>query len=129
MRSTSIYLKTIGLFAALFFLIEANAQHKPDPEKAAGKQTEWMKTELSLSDEQTAKVETINLNYSKKKKELREQMRQQMKSLEQEKQKELSDVLTKEQLEKYETRKAEMKEKRKQHMHEKRKGQKKEFKK
>lgn len=129
MRSTRIYLKSIGLFAALFILIDANAQYKHDPEKAAGKQTEWMKTELSLSDEQTAKLETINLNYAKKKKELREQMRQQMKSLDQEKQKEISGVLTKEQLEKYEARKAEMKEKRKQHLHEKCKGQKREIKK
>lgn len=102
------------LLSFLFVAYQAKGQHKHDPEKFAKKQTEWMKTELSLSDDQTSKVESIHVDYAKKKKALKEEMRKQMRILEQDKQKDLSTVLTKEQLSQYETKKAEMKANRKQ---------------
>ena len=102
----------------MVFSLGLNAQdrkHHHDPEKRAKHQTEWMKTELSLTDEQAAKVGDINVKYAKKKKEMREQMRKQMKTLHEEEKKELSEVLTKEQNDKLAAKKAEMKEKRKEH--------------
>lgn len=102
------------ILSFLFVAFQAKGQYKHDPEKFAKKQTEWMKTELSLSDDQASKVSTINIDYAQKKKALKEEMRKQMQSLEQDKQKELSTVLTKEQVTQYEAKKAEMKAKRKQ---------------
>lgn len=117
MKTTTHKMKVIFSIACMFVIFGANAQHKHDPEKGAKKQTEWMKTELSLSDDQVTKVENINLTYAQKRKEMRESMHKQMKSLEQDKQKELSAVLSKEQLEKLEAKKAEMKKhRRQQHM-------------
>jgi hypothetical protein len=101
---------------------EKHPKHDHDPEKRAKHQTEWMKTELSLSDDQTAKVDDINVRYAKKMKELREQNRQQMKALHEEEKKELSQVLTKEQNDKLEAKRAEMKAKRKEHFKGKKEG-------
>ena len=86
-----------------------------DPAARAKKQTEWMKKELSLTDDQTSKVENINLKYAQKKKEIIEQMHKQMSALDKDKTSDLQGVLNKEQLSKYESKKAEMKEKRKDH--------------
>jgi Spy/CpxP family protein refolding chaperone len=66
----------------------------PDPQVMAKKQTEWMKKDLSLSDEQSTKVEGINLKYAKK-----------MDALHQDKEKELQGVLSKEQFDKYKAKK------------------------
>lgn len=75
--------------------------HDFDPDKMARHQTERMKTDLTLNDQQVSQVESINLKYARKKKELKEEMRKQMKSMEQDKQKELEGVLTGEQMDKY----------------------------
>jgi Spy/CpxP family protein refolding chaperone len=98
-------------FTLLFMLITAavsvQAQHHMrDPEDNAKKQTEWMKTELSLTNDQAVQVESINLKYAEKRKVLKEQM----KALHEEQKKELEAVLTKEQIQKMETKKAEMRE-------------------
>jgi Spy/CpxP family protein refolding chaperone len=68
----------------------------PDPQTIAKKQTEWMKKDLSLSEEQTKKVEEINLKYAKK-----------MESMHQDKEKDLQGILNKDQFEKYKAKKAE----------------------
>ena len=115
MKSMAINFKILFMLTGIFTIFSASAQYKQDPEKNAKKQSEWMKTELALSEEQVSKIEAINLSYAKKRKALKEEMHKQMKSLREDKQKELSAVLTKEQAEKYEKKKAEMKVKRREH--------------
>jgi hypothetical protein len=126
MKTNPIKMKIIFMLSAMCIIFGANAQHNPnhdqDPAKGAKKQTEWMKTELSLSDDQAAKVESINLTYAQKRKELREQMHKQMKGLEEDKNKELTTVLTKEQISKYESKKSEMRDQRKQQHMKKKEG-------
>jgi hypothetical protein len=112
MRTQELKKKILFMMFAMMIFVGANAQERKfNPEDKAKKQTEWMKTELSLNDEQSSKVEGINLSYANKRKALRENMRTQMKSLEEEKQKELSNVLSKDQMVKYDAKKKEMREK------------------
>lgn len=128
---TTMKLKVIFsalIMSAVLFVSQANAQtdgpkhpHKGGERFSPKKQTEWMKTELSLSDDQTAKVETINQKYSDKRKAMHEEHRKQMKALKDEQDKEFQSVLNKDQYAKLEAKKAEMKEKRKQ-AHKERKG-------
>src|SRR6185312_2789145 len=73
-----------------------------NPEDMAKKQTEFMKEKLSLNDEQTKKVEVINLKYAEKRKEIMQGAKGQMETLRNEKVKEFSTVLNKEQLAKVE---------------------------
>ena len=105
--------------ACIFIAFTAGAQHpgqgkhgNHDPEARAKKQTEKMKTDLALNEQQTTQVESINLKYAKKRKELREEVRKQMKAIEEDKQKELEGVLTKDQLEKYSKAKEEQRKQR-----------------
>ncbi|MBN2747606.1 MAG: hypothetical protein JXR34_12840 [Bacteroidales bacterium] len=63
-------MKTVKIVIVLFVLLAngaiAKAQsQKLTAEERAAKQTEWMKTELNLSNEQEAKVSDINLRYVK----------------------------------------------------------------
>jgi Spy/CpxP family protein refolding chaperone len=125
MKTAAIKFKMILMLSAMFVVFGANAQNPqgppnaehpgPNPEEMAKKMTEWMKTELSLTNDQTPKVEKINLSYANRMKEIMEQMHKQMKSLEDEKLKEMGNVLTKEQLTKLEAKKEEMKGQRKEH--------------
>ena len=104
--------KTFAIIFSFFLFslgFGASAQYKHDPEKSAGKKTAWMKSELTLSDEQAAKIEQINLAYAKKSQEERVKMHEQMKNMRQEKNKEFASVLSPEQLEKFEALKAEKK--------------------
>ena len=80
------------------------------PEESAKQTTEWMKTELKLTDKQIAPVDEINLVYAKAAAKLRENatgggdfasMREPMQKLEEERVKSFEKVLTKEQLESY----------------------------
>ncbi len=93
------------------------------PEERAQKQTERMTEALTLSTAQTAKIQEINLKYSKLGKEARdkarqsdsvdrEAMRESMMSLHEKKKAELKLVLTADQFTKYEQLEAERKEKR-----------------
>jgi Spy/CpxP family protein refolding chaperone len=54
---------------ALFITGIANAQ-PPSAEERAKRDNEWMKTSLSLTDEQVPKVEAINLKYANKMSEI-----------------------------------------------------------
>ena len=62
-----IFLKSF-LLIALFAFNDICAQKKTSstPEERAGKLTEWMKTNLQLSDSQVSQVRDINLKYAKK---------------------------------------------------------------
>jgi hypothetical protein len=114
MKTQEFKKKIVFMLFTMFIYVGANAQDKEhNPESKAKKQTEWMKTELSLTEDQSTKVEGINLSYANKKKALKENMRNQMKSLEEEKQKELAAVLSKEQMAKLDAKKVEMKAKHK----------------
>jgi hypothetical protein len=88
-------------------------KHKT-PEERAAFQTDRMKTDLNLSDEQTAKVREINLKYAKENQEVfksdvsQEEKKNKMREIYQRKQDELKTVLTVEQYEKYRSEKKEM---------------------
>jgi Spy/CpxP family protein refolding chaperone len=116
MKTNKIKIQIFACMIALMSLgYSANAQDKSEthnPEARAKRQTERMKADLSLTADQVAKVESINLKYAQKGKDQREQMHKQMKSLYEEKDKEMTSVLTKEQQEKYKTLRAEQKGKR-----------------
>ncbi|MDR1779389.1 MAG: DUF4890 domain-containing protein [Tannerella sp.] len=87
-----------------------------DPAEMAKRQTDWMKSELKLSDEQTVAVDAINVSYSKKMQEMFaggpggdfDEMREKMTKLNADKEAELAKVLTAEQLETYKKKAAEM---------------------
>jgi Spy/CpxP family protein refolding chaperone len=98
MKNSRIRTKALALILSLMlFTFGAKAHwNLPDPQTVAKKQTEWMKKDLSLSEDQTKKVEDINLKYAKK-----------MESIHQNKEKDLQDVLNKDQFEKYKAKKAE----------------------
>ena len=71
-------MKNIRVFVLLFIALvasalQSSAQDKSIPPAAdrAAKLTEWMKTNLQLSDEQLPKVQDINLKYANKADEIR----------------------------------------------------------
>ena len=79
------------------------------PEERAKRESEWMKTDLVLTEKQIPLFDTINLKYAKKQVELRKQMegqdreamRPKMEELQKQKSEELKAVLTEDQLKKY----------------------------
>ncbi|MDR1719051.1 MAG: DUF4890 domain-containing protein [Dysgonamonadaceae bacterium] len=84
-------------------------------EERAKQQTTWMKEELKLKDNQVAKVDSINLVFTKTQQVLfqssegdREKIRESMAGLEKEKEAALGKVLTSEQLATYKTKVKEM---------------------
>src|SRR4051812_18005713 len=85
------------------------------PEERAEKITEWMKTNLNLTEAQIQPVTDINLKYAKKNEELkastadRKVKFKQLKSNEKAREDELKKVLTKEQIKIYQAKKNELK--------------------
>lgn len=81
----------------------------PTPESMAQRETEWMTTELELTEDQVAKVDAINLKYAEKMAELFqggpggdfEAMREKMNEMNTQKRAEFEDILTDDQLQKY----------------------------
>ncbi len=81
----------------------------PTAESMAQRETEWMTTELELTEDQVAKVDPINLKYAEKMAELFqggpggdfEAMREKMNEMNAEKRTEFKDILTADQLKKY----------------------------
>jgi len=106
----------ILLIILLITLLNSNAQDKSIPPAAdrAAKLTEWMKTNLQLTDEQLPKVQDINLKYANKADEIRSmsmgkrQKLQKLKSDGQAKDGELKAVLSQDQYKIYESKKAEL---------------------
>jgi hypothetical protein len=80
------------------------------PEEMAKRQTDNMKTELTLTSDQLPKVDSINLKYARKMSEIRQQyqgnrqeMMPKMMDLGKDKRAELEKILTADQLKKYDT--------------------------
>jgi len=79
------------------------------PEERAKRDSEWMKTDLALTEKQIPLVDTLNLKYAKKLTELRKTMegqdreafRPKMEELQKQKSEELKAILTEEQMKKY----------------------------
>jgi len=120
MKTTKIILFLFAFFLALI----ANAQRgNMDPEEMAKRNTDAMKERLELSDDQLKKVEAINLETSKKMSDVfasasgtREAMREEMMSIDEEKDEVLKPILTEDQWKEYEKMKEEQAERRRQRM-------------
>ncbi|MDR1738574.1 MAG: DUF4890 domain-containing protein [Candidatus Symbiothrix sp.] len=96
------------LCASTMIFAQPGQRGQVNPEEMAKRQTERMKTELKLSDEQVVLVDSINVAYAKKQAELfqssgddREAMREKMMALNTEKNKAIEAVLTEEQVKKF----------------------------
>lgn len=106
---------------ALFMLVSVSSfsqekmQHKT-PEEKAKMLSDKMKTDLTLSDEQFQKVQTVNLDFATKTSALpkdgdKSAWKDKMKSLDEDRSKSLKEILTPDQFSKYEKNRSEMKEK------------------
>ena len=115
-------MKKIMLFSFLLvpllsLVLSVNAQDKQpmNPQEKAQKLTDWMKTNLKLTDDQVAKVQPINLKYAQKMADTKNSTQDQnakmaaMKADEEAKDAELKAVLTPEQYSAWQTKKADMK--------------------
>jgi len=91
------------------FGIQNSQYQQMSPEERAKQETEWMKNDLTLTAQQLAKVDSINLKYAKKRSEMRSQMQGQdreammakMQEIQSLKEAELKPVLTEDQMKKY----------------------------
>jgi hypothetical protein len=112
-------MRTFTLIIACLLLagIFASAQEgrRLSPEETAQRLTEWMTTELTLTAEQKAPVDSINLLFARAQQILfqsangdREKIREALTVLNKEKEKALSDVLTAGQLDEFKRKSAEM---------------------
>jgi len=111
----------IFFLAAIFLLIvtSAHSQKKemPAAEERSAKLTEWMKTNLQLTDEQVPKVHDINLKYANKTDELsnsameRRDKMMALKNNDKSKDQELKQVLNASQYQTYLAKKDELKKK------------------
>ena len=105
--------KAILVLASLFLAIGVFAQKQgQNPEEKAKKMTEHMKTNLSLTDEQTKAVELINTDFALQKAEVEKGNHEAHVALKNNYVKELSAVLTPEQMEKMKEMRKEQKGKR-----------------
>ncbi len=101
--------KLISILAFIALIsTQLNAQKaKESPEQRAAKQTEWMKQELSLSDQQLPKVAAINLKFVNIATEIRNsnldeaQTKAKLKEVNRQRLQELKQVLTPEQWDKF----------------------------
>lgn len=121
---TTVFVRriTMALTLLLAIAIKSNAQAdslKHSPEKRAQVQTDKMKTNLTLSDDQYKKIYDINLKYAKKRQESmqagddRRAKMKEMKVSNDDKNNELKAVLSEDQFTKYQEMQKEMKAKRK----------------
>src|SRR6478672_10201922 len=121
-----IFLKSF-LLIALFAFNDLCAQKKTSstPEERAGKLTEWMKTNLQLSDSQVLRVQDINLKYAKKTQGLqtttlsRKEKMQVLKDNDKAKDAELKNVFTTDQYNAYQVKKEEIRKQMKERMRDK----------
>jgi Spy/CpxP family protein refolding chaperone len=90
--------------------------HKFSPDQMAQRQTEWMKTNLSLTNDQVQKVSAINLKYVEQMQAVRDSSKEmrmdKMKSMRASKDSELAGILTPEQLKAFQKHQEEMEAKR-----------------
>ncbi|MBN1462873.1 MAG: hypothetical protein JXQ69_04100 [Paludibacteraceae bacterium] len=119
-------MKTKKLLALLFALMMAfslvaqapakgkgKGKSKRTPEERAKRQTEWMKTDLQLTEAQVAEVDKINLKYAIESEKTRQEFNTKRRINSTNKNAELTKVLTTEQYTKLEKIRAENKEQRK----------------
>ena len=104
-------------FILLLLCVKSSAQKLGDATERSTKLTEWMRINLSLTDNQLPRVRDINLSYAKKMDELKtnslpksEKMKQ-ITDNDKAKDKELQDVLTDGQFQTYLSKKQEIKKK------------------
>ena len=114
MKKSVVFLGLMMVSSVIF------AQRRVDPQAAAARQTEKMKTELALDDTQYASVKSINEDFAKKQAALRdssalsrEEKAKQMRALGTEKNEALKKVLTADQHTKWEAYRANQMEHRK----------------
>ena len=111
-------MKIHKLFGIVLLLLFANAHSQEklsaDPAERGRKVTEWMKTNLHLSDEQVPKVEAINYKCAQKNVDLensklwKNKRQKQLTSNEQYRDAELKKIFTPDQFSTYESRKKEV---------------------
>lgn len=114
-----IFSKMVPLLIILAVCDPASAQEKTPktPEERATAITDWMKTNLSLTEEQVPKVQDINIKYANKNEatknggESRMQKLKAVKADEKAKDRELSSVLNADQFKTYQAKKEELKQK------------------
>jgi hypothetical protein len=108
-------MKKILLLTVCLFFVAANtfSQQQMDPAEMAKRTTDWMKTELKLNDDQSAKVEKINLTIAQERVAMFEKangdfesMRGEMEKLNAKTLAEFEKILSKEQLEEYQKQQA-----------------------
>jgi hypothetical protein len=120
--SNSFLLITL-LFA--FNFIYPQKKTSSTPEERAGKMTQWMKTNLQLSDSQVLQVQNINLEYAKKMQGLqtttlsRKEKMQVLKDNDKAKDAELKNVFTADQYNAYQVKKEEIRKQMKERMRDK----------
>jgi len=118
MKKSVVFLGLMMVSSIIF------AQRKFDPQAMAAKQTEKMKTELALNDEQYASVKSINEDFAGKQQALqnntalsREDKMKQVRTLGTEKNEALKKVLTADQNTKWEAYRAQQMERRRKGRH------------
>lgn len=115
MKAVRNLLAGIAIFSAVS--VVAQEAPKKTPEQHANEMTDRMKTELALSEDQTKKVQDINLRFTAKQAEIRnnssltkEQKQQEMKAAKDAHKEQLKNVLTEEQMKKWHEAKKEHRE-------------------
>lgn len=106
-------------FICCSIIMEAKSQEfgsKYTPEERAKIQNEWMRENLQLANDQIVKIESLNLQYAKKMEEVKKikgrfSQLKAARSIGEEKDKELKEVLTKDQFNIYEDKKEELRSK------------------
>jgi hypothetical protein len=118
----NLMLVVLVLISAVTFA--QKGRHNHDPKERAARHADHLKKELSLNDEQYAKVKSLNEKYSERYAAVRKdtsltrgRTMSQMKSIRGERETELKKILTSEQVTKWEALKAKRQEERKNYRH------------
>lgn len=112
-----IMMVTLVLLSLASFAQSETGMAAKTPEARAQKWTDWMKSELTLSDDQESKVHAVNLKYAEKTQALRDSDESRrtkfskLKEGDEAKDKELKAILSDEQYAKYQDKKGEMQKK------------------
>src|SRR5882672_2392213 len=125
MKKKIVYGLLMSALLLLFINAHSQDKMKANPEDVAKKETEWMKTNLKLTDDQTSQAQAINLKYCNKMHDMqggsltKQQKMEAIKTDQQAKDAEMKNVLSADQYKSYEAKKTEMKKQMKEKMKEK----------
>lgn len=128
MKSNLSQLTMLLLFVFANTSIYSQQKDTPSASERVAKLTDWMKTNLQLTDEQVPKVQDINMKYANKMEELKNsaagkrQKLQTLKNNDTAKDAELKQVFTDSQYKTYMTKKEELKKKMKEELKERKAG-------